>query len=370
MRKKHSYHSLEYKQWITDKTLESLYDNAPSSVIGSFAVFVVLAWFLWTQIYSLSLLCWSIAGILIFVLRLAVWFGYKQKKDKLPPKFWLNSYRLMTLSSGILNGIAMWLFFDDVPAEYQQLFCLSVAGLTAAASGTHAVDLPTFLLFMLSSCLLAITKLIFHGGTTYIALSIMFILYVLVMGKAGQNNNKALLSNFKLTYSMHYRATHDLLVDLLNRTEFENLFALNTPLTHHGVAILFLDLDNFKPLNDTLGHQAGDRALKQVADIMVKALRSDDPVARIGGDEFVTFLFLDDVNEAKKIAGNILQRIQEMSFPGKHNYAGLSASIGIAFHHNNKVKYSQLLHTADSACYKSKERGKNQVTVVLVKDNA
>lgn len=370
MKKRHSYHTLEYKQWITEKTLESLYDNAPSSVMGSFAVFVVLVWFLRTRISSLSLLYWSVSGILIFVLRFAVWLGYTKKKELLTPKFWLNSYRLLTLSSGILYGMSMWLFFDDIPAEYKQLICLSVAGLTAAASGTHAVDLPTFLMFMFSSCILAITKLIFYGGTTYIALSTMFILYVLVMGKAGQNNNRALLSNFKLTYSMHYRATHDLLVDLLNRTEFENLFVLNTPLTHHGVAILFLDLDNFKPLNDTLGHQAGDRALKQVADIMVKALRADDPVARIGGDEFVTFLFLDDVKEAKKIADNILEGIQKMSFPGKHNYTGLSASIGIAFHHNNNVKYSQLLHAADSACYQSKERGKNQITVVSVKDNA
>ncbi len=300
MKRKSSYHSQEYKQWITEKTLESLYDNAPSSVFGSSAVFVILAWLLWIKISSLTLLCWSVLGILSFAARFAAWLGYKKKKEISTPQFWLNTYRILTLGSGVLYGMAMWLFFEDIPAEYQQLICLSIAGLTAAASGTHAVDLPTFLLFMLSSCILAITKLIFHGGATSLALSAMFILYVLVMERTGRNNNRTLLSNFKLTYSMHYRATHDLLVDLLNRTEFENLFAINTPLTHHGVAILFLDLDNFKPLNDTLGHQAGDRALKQVADIMVKALRADDPVARIGGDEFVTFLFLDDVNEAKK----------------------------------------------------------------------
>lgn len=369
MREKKSYLGLEYKQWITEKTLDSLYGNAPSSIIGSLAVFCILAWSLWTQITSLSLLCWSISGILIASLRLAGCLGYKQKKDKLTPQFWLNSYRLMTLTSGILYGMAMWLFFEDLPAEYQQLVCLSVAGLTAAASGTHAVDLPTFLLFMTSSCILAIIKLISCEGTTYVALSIIFVLYVLVMERTAQNNNKTLLRNFKLTYTMHYRATHDTLVDLLNRTEFENHFEINTPLTHHGVAILFLDLDNFKPLNDTLGHQAGDRALKQVADIMVESLRADDLVARIGGDEFVTSFFLDDVKEAQRIAENILQKINKIPFPEQHNYTSLSASIGIAFHYNNNVKYSQLLHAADSACYQSKKRGKNQVTVVFLEDN-
>nr|WP_321402202.1 GGDEF domain-containing protein [uncultured Desulfobacter sp.] len=370
MRKNHSYQSIEYKQWVSDKTLESLYGNATSSIIGSLAVFGVLAWSLWTQIYTLPLLYWSISGVLIAAVRLTAWFGFKYTKETLTPQFWLNTYRLLSLSSGILNGIAIWLFFEDIPPEYQLLICFAVAGLTAAASGVHAVDLLTFLLFMYSSCILAITKLIFYEEPTYRAISFMFVLYVLVMGRTGYNNNRTLLSNFKLTYTMQYRATHDVLVDLLNRTEFENRFEMNTPLTHHGVAMLFLDLDNFKPLNDTLGHQAGDRALKQVADIMVECLRADDPVARMGGDEFVTSLFLDDINEAKKIADEILQKISEISFPGQHNYTGLRASIGIAFHHDNNVTYSQLLQAADSACYQSKERGKNQVTVSILKHTA
>ena len=353
---------------MTEKALDSLYDNALASVSGSLAVFLILAWSIWTQITSLPLLCWSISGGVIGVVRLSLWAGYRHKKERLTPWFWLNSYRLMSLFSGILNGIAMWLFFEDISAEYQLLIYFSIVGLTAAASGTHAVDLPTFQLFMYSSCLFAITKLMSYGGGSYLALSLMFTLYILVMGKIARNNNRTLLQNFKLTYTMHYRATHDTLVDLLNRTEFEHQFKMNRPLTDHGVAILFLDLDNFKPLNDMLGHQAGDRALKKVAEIMVMSLRADDAVARLGGDEFVTSLFLDDIEEAKKIAGNILQGIRGISFPGHHDYTGLSASIGIAFHKNQNMNYSQLLQAADSACYQSKERGKNQVTAVCLKN--
>ncbi|WP_157237899.1 GGDEF domain-containing protein [Desulfobacter curvatus] len=263
----------------------------------------------------------------------------------------------------------MWLFFDDLSVEYQALIYFGIVGLTAAASGTHAVDFQTFQLFMFSACMLVITKLMSHGGPTFFSLAVMFVFYVLVMDRIGRNNNRTLLHNFKLTYTMRYRATHDPLVDLLNRSEFENQFEVNTPLTHHGVAVLFLDLDNFKPINDTFGHQTGDRALKQVADILVKSLRSDDSVARLGGDEFVACLFLDDINEVKEIADNILQDIEKISFPGSHHYTGLSASIGIAFHHDNNVKYSQLLHVADAACYQSKEQGKNQVTILFVKDN-
>lgn len=368
MEKTKTVRGTTYQQWNSDHTLDFLYGNAPPSVIGSLAVVLVLAYTLWSQVTSQSLFFWTFSGIMIAAIRLALWLAYRSKKENRTPWFWLNSYRLMSLASGLLNGLAMWLFFEDIPAAYQLLIFFSIVGLTAAASGTHAVDLPTFQLFMYSSCLLTITKLLSYGETTFSALSIMFVFYVLVMGRAGRQTHTTLQQNFKLTHTMHYRATHDALVGLLNREEFENQFEISLSLTRHGVAMLFLDLDNFKPLNDTLGHQAGDHALQEVADILVKSLRADDVVARLGGDEFVTFLFLDDIKEIEKIAHDILQRINAITFPGQHNYAGLSASIGIAFNHNNKVLFSQLMRTADTACYESKMQGKNQMTVSHIKN--
>jgi diguanylate cyclase (GGDEF)-like protein len=187
------------------------------------------------------------------------------------------------------------------------------------------------------------------------------------MGRTGRQTYTTLQQIFRLTHTMHYRATHDYLVGLLNREEFENQFEIRLPLTRHGVAMLFIDLDNFKPLNDSLGHQAGDLALQEVADILVKSLRADDVVARLGGDEFVTFLFLDDIKEIEKIAEDILQGVNTITLPAQHNSAGLSASIGIAFSHNNKVMFSQLMRTADAACYESKKQGRNRMTVSHIK---
>ncbi len=361
-----SAYNTDYKQWVTEKILVSLYANALFSISGSFAVFLILAWFIWAQIPSLSALYWSLSGVLITAIRLALWYGFNHHKDNLPPQFWLNSYRFLSLSSGILNGIAMWLFYEDFSAEYQLLIYFSIVGLSAASSGTHAVDLLTFQLFMLSSCLLVISKLIMSGSPTDIGLSMMITLYVLVMAKTGHNNNRTLLENFKLTHTMHYRATHDSLVDLLNRSEFEDRFKFTAPLNHHGVAFVFIDLDNFKPINDSFGHRAGDLALKQVADVIKGSFRPDDAIARIGGDEFVAFLFVDDVTKVEKIANRVLEGIKSITFPKQASFTELSASIGIAFHHNHTVKYSQLLHAADLACYQSKDNGKNQITVTIV----
>ncbi len=356
----------DYQHWITERVLVSLYDNALFSITGSFAVFVILAWAAWSQIPSVPLIYWSVSGVLIAIIRLLLLYGFKNTREKMSPRLWLNSYRLMSLCSGILNGMSMWLFFDDFSVEYQLLIFFSIVGLTAASSGTHAVDLPTFQLFMFSSSFLVITEMLTSAGPTDFGLSLMFVLYILVMTSTGRNNNKTLLENFQLTYRMHYRATHDPLSDLLNRFEFEHQFALNTPLTPHGVAFLFLDLDNFKPLNDNFGHLAGDRALQQVAKILKSTLRSDDTIARIGGDEFVAYLYIDDIEEVEKIGQNILRQIHGIPSLDQRQTNKLSGSIGIAFHPTNKVNYSQLLHTADLACYKSKENGKNQVTVKII----
>ncbi len=269
----------------------------------------------------------------------------------------------MSFAAGTLNGLAMWLFFDYISVQYQLLIFFSIVGLTAAASGTHGADMPTFRLFMYPSCLLAVAKLISSGESSYMALSIMFIFYILVMGRVGRQTYTTLQQNFQLTHAMHYRATHDPLVGLLNREEFQNQFEIRLPLTSQSVAMMFLDLDNFKPLNDTLGHQAGDRALKQVADILQNAFRKGDIIARLGGDEFVVLLFLEDIKQAEKIARRILDDIKALSFPGQHNYNGLTASIGIAFSHDNNVMFAQLMRIADSACYKSKAKGRNQITI-------
>jgi len=356
----------EFNRWNAEHTLDFLYGNSPPSAIGSLAVVLILAYALSSQVAMQTLLPWSVSGIVIGIFRLILWWGYQKRKESHQLKFWLNSYRIMTFASGMLNGLAMWLFFEGIPAEYQLLIFFSIVGLTAAASGTHSVDLVTFQLFMYPSCILSILKLVSYGKPTYSALSLMFVFFVLVMGRVGRQTHKTLKENFKLTYSMHFRATHDNLVGLFNREEFENQFEIHLPLTHHGVAMLFLDLDNFKPLNDTLGHQAGDEALKQVADIMLRSVRQDDIVARLGGDEFVTFLFLDDTKEVEKIAQNIIREVHAITFPDEQAYTGLSASIGIAFSQDNNVSFSHLMRLADTACYRSKEQGKNRVTLSCI----
>lgn len=358
---------IDLEPWCGEQTVYILFSHSMASITGSLGVIIVLAVALSFQPVSMSALgLWSISGIAIGLSRLALRWGYFNHAAKRPPTFWLNGYRLTTLASGVLNGVCVWLFFTDVSAAHQLLMLFSIAGLTAAATGTHAIDRFTFKSFMYSACVLALGKILLLGEPTHYALSLMFVFYILVMERTGRHNRSILLDNLTLTHKMQYRATHDPLVGLLNREEFENQFESRLTASRHGVAILFIDLDNFKQLNDKLGHQAGDEALMQVSNIIRAAIRQDDISARLGGDEFVVALLLDDPQEAINIAEEIRQNVGKISFLEDGIFAGLTASIGLAFHHNNQVGFSRLMHTADLACYQSKDNGRNQISFTLI----
>lgn len=358
----------ELQHWKTKQAATILFSNALTSITGSFGVIIVLSFSLYFQpVDKLMLIIWTLAGATIAIARLVLWWGYTNHFSTHSYDFWLNGYRYMTMASGILNGVSAWLFFDQISPAHQLLILFSIAGLTAAATGTHAVDRFSFKSFLYCACIPTIIKVLLLGDPTYYALCLMLVFYILVMGRTGRHNYTILHNNLELTYRMQYRATHDALVDLLNREEFENQFKNRLPRTSHGVAILFIDLDNFKQLNDVIGHHAGDRALVQVANIIKQSIRDDDISARLGGDEFVVSLLLNNSQTAEKIARNILVGVRAINFPTEYNYDGLSASIGIAFHHNNQVGFSHLMRTADIACYESKEQGKNQIVLRPVK---
>lgn len=161
---------------------------------------------------------------------------------------------------------------------------------------------------------------------------------------------------------IEFLALHDTLTNLPNRTQFnarlEALCAQPGSGTH---ALLFLDLDGFKPINDTLGHQAGDDALKIAAQRLRHALTLEDFVARLGGDEFVAICHDISTAEAALAIGNrLLSAIaQPMTLLG--NPSCISASIGIALLPQHGSSATEILTAADKAMYAAKRRGKGRV---------
>jgi diguanylate cyclase (GGDEF)-like protein/PAS domain S-box-containing protein len=159
-----------------------------------------------------------------------------------------------------------------------------------------------------------------------------------------------------------YLALHDTLTGLNNRYQFENRLEhalLSRQHNNHMIALLFLDLDNFKDINDNYGHETGDRVLQTVAKQLRSLIRKEDTLARFGGDEFVILSeHLHESNDASSIAQNILNKFMQ-PITVEEQIFHLSFSIGIALYPSDGIDKSTLLKAADVAMYKAKANGKN-----------
>ncbi len=161
---------------------------------------------------------------------------------------------------------------------------------------------------------------------------------------------------------IRYQALHDMLTGLPNRLLFDEM--LNKALPNasrkgESLAVIFLDLDRFKVINDTLGHTLGDKLLKEVAQRLNDSLRKGDTVARWGGDEFIILLpRVNNIEEVTQVAERILQTL-ENAFHLQGHELYISASLGIALLDSNSPNAETLIQHADTALYHAKDKGRN-----------
>jgi diguanylate cyclase (GGDEF)-like protein/PAS domain S-box-containing protein len=161
---------------------------------------------------------------------------------------------------------------------------------------------------------------------------------------------------------IQHLATHDALTGLPNRVMFSHLLTTAIPVAERyqrGLGVLFIDLDRFKFINDSLGHEAGDTLLKKIATRFKKVLRASDVVARLGGDEFVVLIQdMADAEQAAAVARKIISAvIKPVLLMGRE--CRVTASIGIALYPHNGQDEQTLMKNADIAMYFAKEEGKN-----------
>jgi diguanylate cyclase (GGDEF)-like protein/PAS domain S-box-containing protein len=174
------------------------------------------------------------------------------------------------------------------------------------------------------------------------------------------NERKALESK------LIHQAFHDPLTNLANRLLLKSRVEealIGTADAEDQIAVMFLDLDDFKNINDTLGHDAGDRLLVEFTEKLRLCVRSHDTVARLGGDEFAILVAGDDVREkAVSIASRILENVRQ-SYVINNAEVKIGISIGIAFKDRADVSADELLRNADVAMYSAKGKGKNRFVV-------
>lgn len=170
----------------------------------------------------------------------------------------------------------------------------------------------------------------------------------------------------ELSRELEYRATHDTLTRLSNRYLFE--LRLGEMVTasieqHEQHAICYIDLDQFKIVNDTCGHSAGDKLLVQVAAALKSNVRQDDIIARLGGDEFGLLIRHCDEDSAESIARRVHDLFQDFYYQDEEQLFAIRASIGFVFIAGQYSGVEEVLAAADLACYSAKDRGRNELHI-------
>jgi diguanylate cyclase (GGDEF)-like protein/PAS domain S-box-containing protein len=174
-----------------------------------------------------------------------------------------------------------------------------------------------------------------------------------------------------LARQVEHQAKHDALTELVNRREFERRLAhaLQSARDRGRRHVLaYLDLDQFKVVNDTCGHIAGDQLLRQLADLLRSHVRDRDSLGRLGGDEFGLLLENCELEDAQRIVEAILRRVSESRFTWEGRSFGIGVSIGLIAVTKLAKSPAALLSQADVACYMAKDRGRNRVHIYRPED--
>lgn len=169
---------------------------------------------------------------------------------------------------------------------------------------------------------------------------------------------------WKMAQQLSYQASHDALTGLINRREFDQQLSIaleRSKKTGREHSLCYMDLDQFKIVNDTCGHIAGDRLLKQLSQVLVSDVRENDIFARLGGDEFGLLLEGCSLDSAEPIVEKIRKTVKEFRFTWEDKSFELGVSIGMVPVSKDSASITELLSEADAACYVAKDLGRNRI---------
>ncbi len=178
---------------------------------------------------------------------------------------------------------------------------------------------------------------------------------------------------YELSEQLSHQASHDALTGLVNRVEFERraerlLSTIRQDKTEH--ALCYMDLDQFKVINDTCGHTAGDELLRQLSTVLQKVVRKRDTLARLGGDEFGVLMEHCTLDHAHRVASVLQKAIHDYHFSWENHAFKVGVSIGLVAITEAFSSLSELLKQADAACYMAKDLGRNRIHVYHREDES
>lgn len=269
----------------------------------------------------------------------------------------------------VAEQLTGWSLADAVGLPYQQVFCVSEAARGAAYLDLVAEAMAAAQTFHYPH--LGLNRR--QGGSLLVDAA-----FSPIQDADGEVRGAVLVfrdvtEQHRLSQAIEYQATHDELTGLGNRRAFEVALAEcfeRTRSTAQHYVVCYLDLDEFKVVNDTCGHTAGDELLRQIARLFTDVLREEDHLCRIGGDEFGIILTHQTVARALLVAERLQLSLAAYRFVWREQSFGVGVSIGMVVLDAHSESAGALLQAADSACYVAKDAGRGRIHVYATDDPA
>ncbi|VVM45432.1 hypothetical protein PS645_00473 [Pseudomonas fluorescens] len=358
-------------QQVRSDRLHQLFHQSFSAVFGSFLAAVMMCWLCWDR-FDHHVLTWWLAiltaSALLRLLMFALYF--RHGAGGLDPQRWERIYWItLVLSAGIWGAGALALMPpDDVLA--QALVMLFTVGMSVSAVSRYSAYRYMTLVSIGLVLFPCTFWLLFQPTTVQFGMAVAVLVFTSFVANATRKMSDALETAFRLTREMElahrlslHAAQTDELTGLKNRraffTEAYTLFSY-CKVNRVPLCAVMLDMDHFKQINDSYGHQAGDQVLRQMGVLIGQCFRENDVSGRMGGEEFAVLLPNTSIDLATAIAEQLTRSISAMMTGPVHR---ITASLGVAAMEVNDNDLHSLLNNADRALYRAKARGRNQVAV-------
>jgi diguanylate cyclase (GGDEF)-like protein len=366
---------------IRSDLIRTIYSLVPLSLFAILVNSTVLSIVQWNVVSHTTILLWFAVTNGLSLLRFWLYLKFnKLDNEQQIPDYWYYLTLFISAASGVTWGaVAVWLFpVDNI--EHQVFAAFVLAGMCAGAVTTLSPLLSSVCSFVLITMIPVIVSFLFVESSTSNAMATMAMLFMLMLLGTSVRFNRTIRESLFIRNErrlaeekVQYQAQYDPLTNLPNRRlltdRLKQEIARSIRHNHIG-AVMFLDLDRFKAINDSLGHTVGDDLLKQAALRISQRIRDEDTAARLGGDEFIILISEVSDEPTEAMDGILLLAEEYLSlFAHPFQISGheihVTVSIGIALFPLTEADPDQLLQKSDVAMYEAKKAGRNTVRLFI-----
>jgi len=356
---------------IEAAAVAQLFRQIPNAVAANLVLLLFVAAALAGSVPPWILWLWASAVVASNALRLGCWASYRRASGP-DPTSWRRRAVAMLGLSGLLWGLTIPLFALQVAPMTQAVLIIALAGVTAGGLPANAVIMSAYLILVIAALAPAMATYLLYvavsqGQGPFVVLGLMPLFYGAAMSVAARTQNRDQRGAYEVAArldaanrELERRATYDAVTGLLNRASIER--ALDDEINRQArygdtFSLIMMDIDGFKALNDTYGHETGDRVLARLGEIFQEELRDADKPGRWGGEEFLVILPNTQSEAAIRLAERLRQRVAGEHF---EDIEALTLSLGVSCGHQSGEDRPALLKRLDDALYGAKRSGRNR----------